>query len=359
MKYPYQSQTLKPIWQAQQIFFFGFDSGTDVVIADPWFGCDSAVATVEEEPFKVSPPIVTSVSSIQDNMLYKQKGINYAAPSEQENSPYGPWLLVSYGKWGPSNYKGKLGRHIAGIQGTKESMGGVGKTGVSSNGKKPTVGTNGNGKAGANGSGYSGVSSTLSAVNASTFIPVKNGVQIDSALLRKNNNSGRASGSRFDVLGEEESNVLPGVEQNVATKASGSVIQKGKVVLTEITNCSSTKGEISNRISSQGNKKNRKKGGAVVITDINLESLEKPCGVGASAIRPIDNYPPKQAVDDEDLDSAGVLRHLHMEVTDLVARQVDFMDTVEGVTSKDDSSSVINKDGNLMWWQLSSLRLWQ
>ncbi|KAK0573964.1 hypothetical protein LWI29_016326 [Acer saccharum] len=206
-------------------------------------------------------------------------------------------------------------------------MGGVGKIGVSSNGKKPTVGTNGNGKAGASGSGYFGVSSTLSAVNASTFIPVKNGVQIDSTLLRKNNNSGRASGSRFDVLGEEESNV--------------------------------TKGEISNRISSQGNKKNRKKGGAVVITDRNLESLEKPCGVGASAIRPTDNYPPKQAVDDEDLDSAGVLRHLHMEVTDLAARQVDFMDTVEGVTSKDDSSSVINKDGNLMWWQLSSLRLWQ
>ena len=62
---------------AQQIFFFGFDSGTDVVIIDPWFGCDSAVATVEEEPFKGSPPIVTSVSSIQDDMLEKQKGIKY------------------------------------------------------------------------------------------------------------------------------------------------------------------------------------------------------------------------------------------------------------------------------------------
>ncbi|KAK0600683.1 hypothetical protein LWI29_017406 [Acer saccharum] len=201
-------------------------------------------------------------------------------------------------------------------------MGSVGKTGVSSSGKKPTVGTNGNWKAGASGSGYSGVSTTPSAVNASTFIPVKNGVQIDSALLRKNNNSSRGSGSRFDVLGEEDSNVLPGVEQNVATKASGSVIQKGKAVLTEITNCSGKK-------------------------------------VGASAIRPTDNSPPKQAVDDEDLDSAGVLRHLHMEVTDLAARQVDLMDTVEGVASKDDGSSVINKDGNFDVWQLSSLRLWQ
>ena len=44
---------------------------------DPWFGCDSAVAAVEEEPFKGSPPIVTSVSSIQDDMLEKQKGIKY------------------------------------------------------------------------------------------------------------------------------------------------------------------------------------------------------------------------------------------------------------------------------------------
>ncbi|KAK0599041.1 hypothetical protein LWI29_001819 [Acer saccharum] len=62
--------------QAQQIFFYGFDSGTDVMIADPWFGCDSAVATVQEEPFKGCAPIVTSVSSIQDDMLEKQKGIN-------------------------------------------------------------------------------------------------------------------------------------------------------------------------------------------------------------------------------------------------------------------------------------------
>lgn len=60
--------------QAQQIFFFGFDSVPDFVTSKPWFGCDPGKAKVEEASCRGSPPIVTNLSRIQDAEMNGAKG---------------------------------------------------------------------------------------------------------------------------------------------------------------------------------------------------------------------------------------------------------------------------------------------
>ncbi|KAK1581920.1 hypothetical protein Q3G72_010207 [Acer saccharum] len=46
---------------------------------------------------------------------------------EKINSPYGPWLLVSYGKQGSKNVKGRYGRNGSGSSGGAEKSGNNGK----------------------------------------------------------------------------------------------------------------------------------------------------------------------------------------------------------------------------------------
>ncbi|KAI9192479.1 hypothetical protein LWI28_023484 [Acer negundo] len=54
--------------------------------------------------------------------------------------------------------------------------------------------------------------------------------------MRNSTNISRGNGSRFDVLGKEDVDLLKLGEQQRATKVNSSTINKGKVVLTEITN---------------------------------------------------------------------------------------------------------------------------
>lgn len=56
--------------QAQQIFFFGFDSGTDVEFAEPLFCPDPGRAKVEEAFCKGSPPIAA-----KDQKISLQEGL--------------------------------------------------------------------------------------------------------------------------------------------------------------------------------------------------------------------------------------------------------------------------------------------
>lgn len=51
--------------QAQQIFFFGFDSWSDFTTAKPCFGWDPDKAKMEEASCRGTPPIVTSTRRIQ------------------------------------------------------------------------------------------------------------------------------------------------------------------------------------------------------------------------------------------------------------------------------------------------------
>lgn len=57
--------------QAQQIFFFGLDSGV-VVTADPWFCCEAVKPMAEEELTVGSSPIFTRPGPIANRLLKRR-----------------------------------------------------------------------------------------------------------------------------------------------------------------------------------------------------------------------------------------------------------------------------------------------
>ncbi|KAK1553268.1 hypothetical protein Q3G72_031872 [Acer saccharum] len=199
----------------------------------------------------------------------------------------------------------KYGRFGAGNQGTMGSMGGVGKAGVTGNGKKPITEASGSGKTEATGSSSSSRSSGINSSLGGTsnemtfdkFTQTKIGVKAGTSSLWNNFIGNRGSGSRFDVLGDEDYEMLTDVGQNVASKASGNVYEKNKGILTEITNCAVGSREA---------------------------SINNTC--------PMENPPTIISTDDEDLDSARVLRLLHKEVKEFAPHPVDLMEIVEGVS---------------------------
>ncbi|KAK1549114.1 hypothetical protein Q3G72_016349 [Acer saccharum] len=83
---------------------------------------------------------------------------------EKENSPYGPWLMVSYGRQGNLGFKGKSGRTGVTNQGTAGSMGGAGKIVASGSGQK--------------------ISGVDTEANSGKFIPVKKRVRNTPATIR-------------------------------------------------------------------------------------------------------------------------------------------------------------------------------
>ncbi|KAK4843693.1 hypothetical protein QYF36_011566 [Acer negundo] len=95
------------------------------------------------------------------------------------------------------------------------------------------------------------------------FISVKNGVKIKVVTVHKNISTSTGNGSMFDVLCDEDTNMVNEVDQLDVTKDNGSSNHKGKMVLIEITNCTSNQSKASTNFPSQGNKKNRKKEGVV------------------------------------------------------------------------------------------------
>ncbi|KAK1551711.1 hypothetical protein Q3G72_003250 [Acer saccharum] len=139
-----------------------------------------------------------------------------AVIGEKETSPYGPWLMVSYGRQGNSGFKGKSGRTGVINQGTADSMGGARKIVASGNGQK--------------------ISGVDTEANSGKFILVKKGVRNNPATIRQKVSVEKGSGSRFDVLCDEETEMDNVVDKLEATKAIGSDLKKGSSVLTEITN---------------------------------------------------------------------------------------------------------------------------
>ncbi|KAK0602781.1 hypothetical protein LWI29_036894 [Acer saccharum] len=181
-------------------------------------------------------------------------------------------------------------------------MGGVGKSGISGSMRKT-----------------SGISTEGS---SDKFIPVKNGVKISQARVHKSVNTSRVSGSRFDVLCDEDTNLSNETIQEVS-KDTGNVIQKGKTVLTEITNCAGTHSKLGTKFTPQSSKNNRKKGSGVATTSRYVVKLNENCQVSSSVNGPLTTSSSMEAVDVEDLDSASVLRHLHQEVNNFVPQPVD------------------------------------
>ncbi|KAK1566708.1 hypothetical protein Q3G72_003218 [Acer saccharum] len=152
---------------------------------------------------------------------------------EKEKSPFGPWLLVSYGKQGSRSIKGKVWKSGNGSANPTTRYGNV-KNGHEDNNKSGS--DNDNRKMGAE----------FTEVKYGKKYIVKNG--------NANSISNRTSGSRFDVLNEETEMSMN--EENHLPKAqlSGSKL-KETVILSEITNLNGSQDDRSGKGSKKGFKK--------------------------------------------------------------------------------------------------------
>ena len=101
---------------------------------------------------------------------------NHEAIAKKESSPYGPWLLVTYGRQGSRNIKGRTGK--VGNGNGYGSSGYVEKKGFSNTTNKNKVGD---------------FDTRLG--NSIPVKEIKNGA--------KNTAAVKSSGSRFDVLNDE------------------------------------------------------------------------------------------------------------------------------------------------------------
>ncbi|KAK0593180.1 hypothetical protein LWI29_032425 [Acer saccharum] len=147
--------------------------------------------------------------------------------------------------------------------------------------------------------------------NSGKFIPVKKGVRNNPAIIRPKVSIEKGSGSRFDVLCDEESEMVNVVDKLEATKAVGSDLKKGGL-------------------------KNRKKGTVVASTSRHVAKLKETRGVPFLDNSSRSNVHSKETGDNEDMDSASVLRHLHKEVHEFIAQPVDPMETVETTNGQKD-----------------------
>ncbi|KAK1564756.1 hypothetical protein Q3G72_010919 [Acer saccharum] len=160
----------------------------------------------------------------------------------KEVSPYGPWLLVSYGKQNNRNFTGV--KNGAGGY-AKNGAGGVNKFGTNTgarNGGTAKIG-NGNYSKVVSDSSKSGFDRKLAGESSQG----RHGSNIENRPAKNNLKNGRPARSfdglvnptknRFEILNDEEEGTLNEVSLTTSTK-SLTVKNKGKVVLSEITNAS-------------------------------------------------------------------------------------------------------------------------
>ncbi|KAK2659814.1 hypothetical protein Ddye_006347 [Dipteronia dyeriana] len=102
--------------------------------------------------------------------------------TDNEKTPYGPWLLVTYGKQGNRNFKGKVGKN--------------------GNGSASSVVRNGNTKHGTEGSSKSGIDGTPKRVEGDKN-NVKNGRFTKYTEENANTLGNSTSGSRFEILNKK------------------------------------------------------------------------------------------------------------------------------------------------------------
>ncbi|KAK0585764.1 hypothetical protein LWI29_033756 [Acer saccharum] len=102
--------------------------------------------------------------------------------------------------------------------------------------------------------------------------------------------------------------------------------------------------------------KNRKKGNVVATTGRYVAKLGDSRGVSFSAKIPTNNIPSKETDDDEDLDSASVIRHLHKEVNEFVAQPVDLMEIVDSASVQKEFVSPVTR--STVDFLEDLLRLW-
>ncbi|KAK1583867.1 hypothetical protein Q3G72_027752 [Acer saccharum] len=260
---------------------------------------------------------------------------------------YGPWMLVSYGRQGNRVYKSRNGYEGGQAAPMKHAGNGYsgyykGNTGGSAG---PTYGNSGNyvghsnGNAGGNIGSFNGHSNGKQVANgknvgsggsygkkvgtaaegrgmgksftASSTAKAKN-ASMSAALI-----ASTSSGSRFEILREEEGVILSTTGNQGNTQAEAEVQIRESVVLLDVTNQNIAQNIAGPKISSQRSKKISKKGkkpvalvGPLEVNHKGVEFYKKSFGLDKAS----NSNPTPCQLDSEVLDNAAALRQLHREV---------------------------------------------
>ncbi|KAK4858748.1 hypothetical protein QYF36_021382 [Acer negundo] len=215
------------------------------------------------------------------------------AAGNVDKNPYGLWLMVSYGRQGNQNFRGKNSR-----SGIYEKNGNARKN-VGSISRRRYDGDYTKAKSG-----------------------LKKGMPAKPVSSGKGTNVNMVNGSRFNILSEEADVMITEEEVQVNSKGSGSIINKnkGKVVLSEITNLKGNLHEKASRNPSQESKKITMKGAKLstnsgfqtkVTEFVRVNDKSKGNQLVANPI-------PKDT-ETEEHDSVKVLDKQHIEAMDINA----------------------------------------
>ncbi|KAK1587433.1 hypothetical protein Q3G72_012768 [Acer saccharum] len=241
------------------------------------------------------------------------------------SSPYGPWLLVTYGKQGNKNVRGRYGRNGNGSSGVVEKNGPAGRIVGNSTGKKGEGGFE---------QDKLGKTPQLSFGNKDNYSSVKIPT-----------NSSKQSGSRFDILSDDAGVMLTDDELLANNNSSGSSSHKEKVALNEITNCVGISDNNVTRKIVQGSRKNIKKKDKMttVYGQVNSMPFTKK---GNSNYKSSNNYlkPVSKIVEGEIIDIANVLRQLHTDVKDFQTQFTENVEVAQDVNRSDLTTSAPRVD---------------
>ncbi|TXG46191.1 hypothetical protein EZV62_028312 [Acer yangbiense] len=188
--------------------------------------------------------------------------LGYKGNEENEESPYGPWLLASYGKQGNRNFNGRTRKYRSGNGRTVAKIGFEGKAYAARNNLDSKADRN---------------SSVRTPEGECSEVRNGNKTQVRYGRPVKNSEGIRItdSGSRFDVLNMEMDSPRTEVTTSVGIPNEGTRL-KGKTVLSEITNMN---GSQSGKYGKGGKKSSRKNNAEIVAVEANSSRMAESISI--------------------------------------------------------------------------------
>ncbi|KAK1580953.1 hypothetical protein Q3G72_001633 [Acer saccharum] len=263
--------------------------------------------------------------------------------TEKEKPPYGPWLLVSYGRQGSRGYNGRHGS--TGDQRINNSGSGP------LNGKHTGAGKNvgsfpSNGKRIINSS--SGQVNEAEGIVRGKLVHDRGGVQARNLNVNKSHIASTSSGSRFDVLGEEVDVAMADDIGQVSGPSEAGGKTNDKVVLTDVTNQGFSKTIATPRLSTHNSKKVVKKGKKPSLVVGPMEANQKGVDFYKKSFvldKVNSSVSSNQGESDfEGLDNASVLRQLHSDVNNFDGNSAATRGAGDGSSSVDNGPNIDSFD---------------
>ncbi|KAK3198505.1 hypothetical protein Dsin_021920 [Dipteronia sinensis] len=252
----------------------------------------------------------------------------------KEYPMYGPWLLVSYGKQGNRNFKGRNRRMDSGNTNYPNKNGAISKvSGNISTRKKDNE--HANAKAGKN-------------------YPLKYDSKIKNSDMANNLDTNKGSGFRFDILNEEVDIMMAEGEAHTKSKPCEDKSLKNKAVLTDITNQSSKHGEFLRRVSFQNNTKTTKKLDKPSCSDSSPRQLVTTQGGVGSFKGKISNVIEFRMTDDWNYNKSDVQNEINFDVVASKVKLQVVTSTRHCITALVDANPCVTTKG-LLWTYLDAI----